>query len=84
MTADSPLHAAAMPRPMDEREYAEALDRLGLSNRGFCLHILGVEEKTGRNWKAGTSRVPPAVAALLRLAIRLKVSGERLREILDR
>jgi DNA-binding transcriptional regulator YiaG len=77
-----PYMRSAMPRPMSADEYAKALDRLGLSNRGFCINILGVEDKTGRNWKSGASPVPGAVAALLRLAIRCKVDGDKLHDLL--
>ena len=72
---------SAMIKPMTGAEYDKALDRLGLSNRFFCQHIIGVEDKTGRNWKSEASPVPGAVAALLRMAVKLKLSAERLAEL---
>jgi hypothetical protein len=64
-------------------EYAKALERLGFSNRGFCIWI-GVTERAGRLWKSGDAPVPATLAAFLRLALRLKLSAARLREILER
>lgn len=70
-----------MPKPMSNTEYGRALDALGLSNRAFCLEIVDTDDRTGRNWKSGEARVPGAVAALLRLAIKLKLTPDKLREL---
>lgn len=71
-------------RPMSTIEYAKALERLGFSNRGFCLQLLGVNERTGRDWKEGRSPIPGSVAAFLRLALALKLDAARLYELLER
>lgn len=70
-------------KQMSKTEYRQALELLELSNRGFCLEVLDVGERSGRNWKSGEVPVPNSVAALLRLCIRLKISGARLRELLS-
>jgi hypothetical protein len=69
-------------KPMSPDEYAKALDRLGFTNRGFCLNVVGVNEKTGRDWKSGEARVPGSVAALLRLLLKLKMSAEQYHELM--
>lgn len=66
---------------MTKDEYGLMLDRIGISNRNFCMEVVGVDERTGRDWKSGDARVPGSVAALLRLAIRLKLKAEKLREL---
>lgn len=68
-------------KPMQPAEYSEALARLGFSNRNFC-QVIDVNERTGRDWVAGETRIPGSVAALLRLALALDLSSEQLREIL--
>jgi hypothetical protein len=65
---------------MTGAEYAKALDRLGFSNRAFCLELLGVDDRTGRDWKAAGP--PAAVAALLRLAVKLRLDADRMRALL--
>jgi hypothetical protein len=69
-------------KPMTNDEYARALDRLGFTNRGFCLRVVGVNDKTGRDWKDGTTPVPGSVAALLRLLLKLKMSAEQYHELM--
>lgn len=68
-------------KPMSKDEYAEALERLGFSNRNFCLEVIDVDDRAGRYWLDGTHDVPGSVAALLRLAIKLKLKPEKLREL---
>lgn len=63
---------------MTPKQYAEALTRLGLSQRA-AGKFLGVDERTSRKWIAGTNRVPESVAMLLRLMIRLKIKPEDVR-----
>lgn len=70
-----------MPKPMSKDEYGEALERLGISNRSFCLEVIDVDDRSGRYWIDGTHAVPGSVAALLRLALRLKLKPEKLREL---
>lgn len=67
---------------MTPDEYARALERLGFSNRGFCLDVVGVNDKTGRDWKSGIAPVPGSVAALLRLMLKLKLSAEKYRDLM--
>lgn len=71
-----------MTKPMSGDEYAKALARLGFSNRGFCLTVIGVGDATGRKWKAEISPVPGSVACLLRLAIALKLDAGKVRKLL--
>ena len=54
---------------MTPTQYAEALTRLGISNRAFCLTIIRVNDRTGRAWKSGDTPIPGSVAVLLRLAL---------------
>lgn len=68
-------------RTMSPTEFAEALQRLGFSNRGFCAAI-GVNERTGRDWKSGEAPVPGSVAALLRLMIATGIDARRFAELL--
>lgn len=70
-----------MGKPMTPDEYGQALERLALSNRNFCLEVIDVDDRTGRDWKSGDARIPGSVAALLRLALRLKLKPEKLREL---
>lgn len=62
-------------------EYSRALDRLGFSNRAFCLTVIGVNDSTGRRWISGDSDVPGSVAALLRLCLHLKLDSEKIRKL---
>ncbi len=63
---------------MTPKQYADAIERLGLSQRG-AGKFLGVDERTSRKWIAGDARIPEAVAKLLRLMIRLKVTPDEAR-----
>lgn len=60
---------------MTPKQYIEAIDKLGLSQRS-AGKFLGVDERTSRRWVAGESAIPESVAKLLRLMIRLKVKPE--------
>lgn len=60
---------------MTPKQYAEAIERLGLSQRA-AGRFLGVDERTSRKWIAGDTRIPESVALLLRLMIRLKLRPE--------
>lgn len=60
---------------MTPKQYAEAIERLGLSQRS-AAKFLGVNERQSRRWIAGEARIPESVAKLLRLMVRLKVRPE--------
>jgi DNA-binding transcriptional regulator YiaG len=61
--------------PMTPKQYTDAIDRLGLSQRAAGA-FLGVDERTSRRWVSGDSAIPESVAKLLRLMIRLKIKPE--------
>ena len=70
---------------MTPKQYADAIDRLGLSQRAAGA-FLGIDERQSRRWIAGDARIPESVAKLLRLMIKLKLTPEevqRNRGILD-
>jgi len=54
-------------------QYADAIERLGLTQRA-AGEFLGIDERQSRRWIAGDARIPEAVAKLLRLMIRLKLT----------
>ena len=60
---------------MTPKQYAEAIERLGLSQRG-AGKFLGVDERTSRKWIAGDARIPESAAKLLRLMVQLKLKPE--------
>ncbi len=60
---------------MSPKQYAEAIDRLGLSQRA-AGRFLGVEERTSRRWISGESAIPESVAKLLRLMVQMKLKPE--------
>lgn len=60
---------------MTPKQYAEAIERLGLSQRG-AGKFLGVDERTSRKWIAGDARIPESAAKLLRLMVRLKLKPD--------
>ena len=62
---------------MTPKQYAEAIERLGLSQRS-AAKFLGVNERQSRRWIAGEARIPESVAKLLRLMVRLKVRPEEV------
>jgi hypothetical protein len=61
------------------KQYAEAITRLGLSQRS-AGKFLGVDERTSRKWVAGDSRIPESVALLLRLMVRLKLTPDDVKQ----
>lgn len=63
---------------MTPMQYAEAIDRLGFSQRSSAA-FLGVNERQVRRWVANEARIPESVAKLLRLMIRLKLAPEDVR-----
>lgn len=60
---------------MTPKQYAEAIERLGLSQRG-AGKFLGVDERTSRKWIADDARIPESAAKLLRLMVKLKLKPD--------
>jgi DNA-binding transcriptional regulator YiaG len=60
---------------MTPKQYADAIERIGLSQRG-AGKFLGVDERTSRKWIAGDARIPESAAKLLRLMVRLKLNPD--------
>ncbi len=60
---------------MTPAQYANAIERLGMSQRAAGA-FLGVDERTSRRWISGESAVRESVAKLLRLMIKLKITPE--------
>lgn len=60
---------------MTPKQYAEAIARLGLSQRaaGKFLHI---GERQSRRWIAGEAKIDESAAILLRLMIKLKLTPD--------
>ncbi len=62
---------------MTPKQYAGAIERLGLSQR-WAGKFLGVDERTSRKWIAGDARIPESAAKLLRLMVRLKLNPDEV------
>lgn len=60
---------------MTPKQYADAIERIGLSQRA-AGNFLGVDERQSRRWISGESRVPESVGKLLRLMLKLKLGPE--------
>jgi len=73
-----PVHTCRLmlnPHPIGEdtvtpKQFVEALDRVGFSQRGFA-RCIDTDERQIRRWVAGDERIPGSVARLLRLMIAL-------------
>jgi hypothetical protein len=63
---------------MTPKQYADAIARIGLSQRAAGA-FLGVDERQSRRWIAGDSAIPESVAKLLRLMIRLNLKPKDVR-----
>lgn len=63
---------------MTPKQYVDALERLGMSQR-FAGRFLGVDERTSRRWVSGDSTVPESVGKLLRLMIKQGLKPEDVR-----
>ena len=50
--------------------YVAAAEAIGESHRGLALRVLGVNERTGRRWRAGDSPIDEPVRRLLLVLIR--------------
>jgi hypothetical protein len=60
---------------MTPPQYADAIDRLRLSQRAAGA-FLKIGERQSRRWIAGDAKVTESAAMLLRLMIRLKLKPE--------
>lgn len=60
---------------MTPKQYADAIERLSLSQRG-AAKFLGVDERTSRKWIAGDARIPESAAKLLRLMVKMGIKPE--------
>ena len=58
---------------MNPKQYQKAIDALGLSQVG-ASRFFGVSVKTSPRWARGESPVHPAVAKLLRVMIKYKLT----------
>jgi DNA-binding transcriptional regulator YiaG len=63
---------------MTSSQFTKALTRLGLTQQGFA-RVIGVNERTVRNWTGGRSDVPDCIAMLLNLMIDTKRGEKDLR-----
>ena len=61
---------------MGGKEYEKALAQLGLSSRRAAIHLLGVNERSARDWVADKVRVPTPAANFLRYLIATKKTGD--------
>lgn len=68
-------HRETVNELMTPKQYASAIERLGLSQVG-AGKFLGVEPRQSRRWIAGDNAIPESVAKLLRLMIRLNLKPE--------
>ena len=66
---------------MTPKEYARALELIGLTNYEFC-NLIGLPDRTGRNWWIGRHPIPPTTQALLRLAARTRITPSRLAKLI--
>lgn len=60
---------------MTPKQYADAIDRLGLSQRAAGA-FLKIGERQSRRYIAGDAKIPEPTAILLRLMIKLKLKPE--------
>jgi len=60
---------------MTPKQFSEALDRAGFSQRGFA-HYIDTDERQVRRWVAGDARIPGSVERLLRLMIKHGIKPE--------
>jgi len=63
---------------MTPEQYAEAIERLGLSQRGAGV-FLKIGERQSRRYIAGDAKIPEPTAMLLRLMIKHGLKPEDIR-----
>jgi len=67
---------------MTADEYRTTIKRLGLTQSG-AGKLIGVTEVTSRRWASGTAPVPGPVSKLFRLMVALKLTPEKVAELLN-
>ena len=65
---------------MNPRQYRAALATLDIS-QVKAAHLLGVDPRTSRAWALDQSKIPPAVAILLRLMVAKKITPEDVENV---
>jgi len=63
---------------MTPKQYADTIERLGLSQRA-AGKFLKIGERQSRRYIAGDAKIPETTAMLLRLMVRLKLTPEDIR-----
>lgn len=67
---------------MTAAEYADAIDRLGLSQTA-AAKLLGVDARTSRRWISGERDVPEPAARFLRYLIATRKTGAQAMSVLS-
>lgn len=67
-------------RPMSKREYANAIEALGLTQQE-AARLLGFKERMGRYYASGEHQVPATVSALLRLIVKQNITADQLEKL---
>jgi len=65
---------------MDRQEFTRALEQLSL-NQTSAAKLLGVSDRSVRNWVAGTHEIPRSVEIVLRLMAWQNLSVEKVETI---
>lgn len=65
---------------MDRKEFTRAIDQLDL-NQTSASKLLGVSDRSVRNWVAGTHEIPKSVQIVLRLMAWQNLSAEKVETI---
>lgn len=65
---------------MTGKQYRKAIDALGLSQVG-ASKFFGVSTKTSPRWARGEAPVHPAVAMLLRVMLRYKLTPDEVKDL---
>ena len=68
---------------MTAKQYRDAIQTLGMSQTR-AAQFFKVDDQTSRRWALGQSEIPEAVAMLLRLMIRLRLTPEQTEKEFDR
>jgi hypothetical protein len=60
---------------MSPKQFQTAIDRLGIPQTGWA-RLTERDPRTVRKWVAGTNRIPPEAAILLRLMLAGKITAD--------